>query len=381
MKTNLVPLINTLCFSSLTILLFCCLVRKIHVISIHRYFITLIIFALVARLFIPLEFPCQHNLYITKIYPNIYHYFINAKIIYHKKEYYLSSIVTMLLLLGSLVCLCKLIFSYIIMLYNIKKYRSVKNDVINNILKQIGEELKYKKQFQIVYSPHPTTPYLFGLFHPIIVVPEITLSDYEWQYIFKHELSHNCHQDLWIRFACECLRIIYWWNPFIYLLRYDIIAFQEYSADLSVTQNLNESEKLDYAQCLIKMAKLQSLQNNNCSVAFISQIEIKKRIAFFLESFEKKKTKEKGQILNFAMAISLLISTLILPNFIILEPRGELPKEVTENTTAINNENSYLILRKDEKFDIYVDNKYFSTVTTVFDDTLPIYNEEGGLIK
>lgn len=381
MRINLVPLINTLCFGSLTIVLLYFCVLKIHVFSVHKSFIFLITIALLIRLFIPFEFPLQRNLYITKIYPNIYHYFINATILFGRKEYYLSTIIVILSLLVSFFYLCKLIFSYYIMLYTIKKYKPVENIGIKNILKQICEEIKCKKQFQIVYSPYPTTPYLFGLLHPIIVVPEIALSDDEWHYILKHEIYHFCHQDLWIRFACEFLRVIYWWNPFMYLLRKYIVTLQEYFADLSITQNLNELEKLNYAQCIIKTAKLQSLQNNNYTAAFTSQLIIRNRITLFLEISEKKQINKKQSILNLVMTFALIIFTLVLPNLIILEPRGELPRKIQENTVVINNENSFLVLRNDNKYDVYVNNKFFATVTTVFDDTLPIYDANGGLIK
>lgn len=47
----------------------------------------------------------------------------------------------------------------------------------------------------------------------------------------------------------------------------------------------------------------------------------------------------------------------------------------------IHSDNSYLILNREGKYEVYVDNEYKTTVTQIFDDTLPIYNEEGKLIK
>lgn len=145
MRFNLVPLINILCFSSLTIFLLYFFILKMDVFTVRKSFILLITIALIIRLFIPFEFPLQRNLYITKIYPNIYHYFINSTILFGRKEYYLSTIIVILSLLVSFVYLCKLIFSYYIMLYTIKKYKPVENIGINNILKQICEENKCKK--------------------------------------------------------------------------------------------------------------------------------------------------------------------------------------------------------------------------------------------
>ena len=76
-----------------------------------------------------------------------------------------------------------------------------------------------------------------------------------------------------------------------------------------------------------------------------------------------------------------MICTLFLPNLFILEPCGEIPEEVLGDAVIINKDNGHLVLREDGRYDIYVDNEYFSTVTTIFDDTLPIMNTKGEIIQ
>lgn len=91
--------------------------------------------------------------------------------------------------------------------------------------------------------------------------------------------------------------------------------------------------------------------------------------------------KHRG--VNAFIVALMLIFTLFLPNFVILEPDGGIPDEILKNESffLIHSDNSYLILNREGKYEVYVDNEYKATVTQIFDDTLPIYNEEGKLIK
>ena len=67
---------------------------------------------------------------------------------------------------------------------------------------------------------------------------------------------------------------------------------------------------------------------------------------------------------------------MLLPNRIILEPISPLPDDVEESTFSINSGNSYLLLNNDQTYDLYVDGEYLTTVSQVFDDTLPIIKPE-----
>ncbi|WP_092472491.1 M56 family metallopeptidase [Desulfotruncus arcticus] len=53
----------------------------------------------------------------------------------------------------------------------------------------------------------------------VTAAPKIELSEEEWYYILSHEVAHYYHGDLWIKIVTEFLHIIYWWNPFVCLLK------------------------------------------------------------------------------------------------------------------------------------------------------------------
>ena len=383
MDLSIVSVVNTLCFSSIAILLLYCIANNLGTPLrgiIKRPFVLIILLILMIRLFLPVEFPCQHNLYITKIYPDLYVSFINATISFAGKEYSLLSVLAALSIIGSIICLGRLLLFYFVTIQSISKCAPAEIH-ITELINRISDELGCKKRFRIVKNPNKTTPYLFGLRKPIIVLPDIQLSEIEWYYILKHEIYHYSHKDLWLRFVCELLQIIYWWNPFIYILRNQIVRFQEFYADMAVVQSSSKLQQLEYIQCLIKIAKQLPIKADNRVAAFHSNTKIRKRITALLSFSETASSSRRQRSVGSVLAVILIICTLFLPNLFILEPCGEIPEEILEDAVCIDKDNGYLVLREDGRYDIYVNNEYFSTVTTIFDDTLPIMNTKGELIQ
>ena len=67
-----------------------------------------------------------------------------------------------------------------------------------------------------------STPIIAGYIRPIIYLPDIEFSDSELYYALLHECMHYLHKDLWVKLLIEIICAIYWWNPLIYLLKYNI---------------------------------------------------------------------------------------------------------------------------------------------------------------
>ena len=74
------------------------------------------------------------------------------------------------------------------------------------------------------------------------------------------------------------------------------------------------------------------------------------------------------------LAITFIFLLSLLPNFFILESKPQnIPSNILEQYTIINSENAYYVYNETGTYDVYVDGKYFSTVTKIFDNTLTIY--------
>lgn len=104
-------------------------------------------------------------------------------------------------------------------------------------------------------SPAPGTPCLFGLFAPVVYVPESVARDRRaLKHVLAHERAHYRHLDpLWALLRLLALAL-HWYNPLVWracaLSRQDA----ELAADAAAVSALKEQERLDYGELLLSLA-------------------------------------------------------------------------------------------------------------------------------
>lgn len=72
--------------------------------------------------------------------------------------------------------------------------------------------------------------------------------------------------------------------------------------------------------------------------------------------------------------LSFTIVLIAVTYLFVYEPYS-IRKDYSENTFTINKDNAYYVLNKEHTYDLYVNSKYTSTVTVIFDSTLPVKEE------
>ena len=94
------------------------------------------------------------------------------------------------------------------------------------------EQKKVRINFRIVMSETIVSPCIFGIFRPYIVLPKgMDIDDQNLYFIIKHELVHYYNGDLFLKFVLSFLKIVYWWNPLIYLLYNQLVRLLEINTD------------------------------------------------------------------------------------------------------------------------------------------------------
>lgn len=121
------------------------------------------------------------------------------------------------------------------------------------------------------------------------------------KYILAHEMVHvkqNHYLDL---LYFELLRIVFWFNPLVYLYQKRIAALHEYIADAEV---ISQSEKTSYYQNLLS----EVFQTHSISFinTFFNHSLIKKRIVM-LHKLKSKKT----QLAKFLMLLPLIAGIIL----------------------------------------------------------------------
>ncbi|HBF4295163.1 TPA: protease [Clostridioides difficile] len=236
-----------------------------------------------------------------------------------------------------------LFVTIVIAVYTFIKYTRFKNLVvdvsydiedndINCIYKNLLKELNIKKKIELRGSDELISTAGMGLFKSYIFLPDYSYSKSELTWILKHELMHFKNKDILIKFLVLSVRIIYWFNPLVYVMSNRVNLDCELCCDESVIYNCSFNDKKEYALALIKSIKLSKECNRGILLTDFNRTNLEKR----LESIISKKFKNSV----FVVIILCLLSSITYFKFDIFISKPviySLPKPSVLNDEYIYN--------------------------------------------
>lgn len=236
-----------------------------------------------------------------------------------------------------------LFVTIVIAVYTFIKYTRFKNLVvdvsydiedndINCIYKNLLKELNIKKKIELRGSDELISPAGMGLFKSYIFLPDYSYSKSELTWILKHELMHFKNKNILIKFLVLSVRIIYWFNPLVYVMSNRVNLDCELCCDESVIYNCSFNDKKEYALALIKSIKLSKECNRGILLTDFNRTNLEKR----LESIISKKFKNSV----FVVIILCLLSSITYFKFDIFISKPviySLPKPSVLNDEYIYN--------------------------------------------
>ncbi|MHA7964941.1 M56 family metallopeptidase [Paenibacillus sp. CAU 1782] len=117
----------------------------------------------------------------------------------------------------------------------------------------IKADLGIKGKVGLASSPLLQSPMLVGFFKPIIYLPAPSNDGLDWDMVFRHELIHLKHKDLWVKAISLGISALHWFNPLAHLLRQDLYLWSELSCDEVVVKEMPRPERLRYGQTLLNV--------------------------------------------------------------------------------------------------------------------------------
>ena len=106
---------------------------------------------------------------------------------------------------------------------------------------------------QIRLSDHIETPFVFGLFKPIIYLPS-SLNEEEKEIVLKHERMHITRRDHLLKSLAYLITIIHWFNPFVWLSYHLFSKDLELACDEAAIRDMTIEEKKNYSLTLLNCA-------------------------------------------------------------------------------------------------------------------------------
>ena len=166
--------------------------------------------------------------------------------------------------MGTVICAMFFAASYLKWSLRFRASIPVHNDSVEQWL----DEHMLKRPICIKQSDRTATPLTYGIFRPVILLPNKT--DWEnteqLQYVLLHEYVHIRRFDIVTKFVTMIALCVHWFNPLVWVMYVLFNRDLELSCDESVVRLLGLSSKSDYARVLISMeakkSGLMPLYNN-----------------------------------------------------------------------------------------------------------------------
>lgn len=331
-----------------------------------------IVFVLLAlimiRMILPMNFPFTYSIYGTKIMN------LAGKLVYYDltEDIMIFDVFLVIWIVGALVQIIRYFIS------RKKVYAILKTNIVpKETLKQfdsVFQEPELRK-FQIACIPENVIPSIFGIIHPIIILPKEELSSEDLKFILRHEVQHYRYYDLHLKVILDLLVAVHWWNPFVYSLRSKFNIAMEFSNDYMVSKQMSEKEKLSYAESLLSIAKSR-VTNKQYDLALVDQSYLSERIHMLID--DDVITKRKNTI---SMGLNVLFVIVIMSLSLVVVPETLYQKEAEkdwkeEDTFSIISDDTYIVNSPDG-YQLYVDGKFAGTLKNIPEDfkEVPIYEE------
>lgn len=124
-----------------------------------------------------------------------------------------------------------------------------------------AEKLGLKGKLRAVISDLDCSPFVCGIFRPVLVLPRDvlkSLDETQLRQILLHEVAHVKRRDLVWNWLPEIVRIFYFFHPVVYYVNYRIRLERELSCD-QLAMSASGASAADYADTLVKVVSHSSL--------------------------------------------------------------------------------------------------------------------------
>ncbi|MCJ7779024.1 MAG: M56 family metallopeptidase [Sedimentisphaerales bacterium] len=183
-----------------------------------------------------------------------------------------------------------------------------------NLFEQCRQQLGVRRDIQIRLSTTVSSPAVCGLFKPVILMPKVILdkmSQGNLRAVLIHELAHIKRGDLWVNLAQTILQVVYFYNPFVWLVNAIVRRIREQAVDEMVLVALGAEAK-SYSNTLIDIAEM-AFWRANFSLRLIGVAESKKSLEGRIKYMLARPIPKSAKIGVFGLLFVMIIAAIFLP--------------------------------------------------------------------
>ncbi len=117
------------------------------------------------------------------------------------------------------------------------------------------------------------SPFLTGMFRPVIYLPCTALRDDQRYMVFLHELMHLKRKDLARKWLALLTNAIHWFNPLAYLLCANLSEACEVACDMAVTAHMPKDGQNLYMKTILDLVTHKNGGEKHVSIPLHNQHE------------------------------------------------------------------------------------------------------------
>ena len=183
--------------------------------------------------------------------------------------------------------------------------RSVERADLHTILQEQCADLVIDREIPLWVSSAADCPMLAGFIHPTLYLPDERISRTDAAFIFRHELTHYKHGDLWLKLLLLAARCLHWFNPLVHLIARFAQEDIEAACDDAVVRGHDGAYRRAYGETILRSAIAQSQKRKALVSCFGDD---KKTLMRRFEGLFDKSVKKRGVAL--VVMIALLVGSL-----------------------------------------------------------------------
>ncbi len=218
----------------------------------------------------------------------------------------ITDILLTLWLAGVISCILWQGIGYYRLIRSLKgKSRSVERADLHTILQEQCADLVIDREIPLQVSAAADCPMLAGFIHPTLYLPDERISRTDAAFIFRHELTHYKHGDLWLKLLLLAARCLHWFNPLVHLIARFAQEDIEAACDDAVVRGHDGAYRRAYGETILRSAIAQAQKRKALVSCFGDD---KKTLMRRFEGLFDKSVKKRGVAL--VVMIALLVGSL-----------------------------------------------------------------------
>lgn len=259
MSISLYSVLTTFLWFNVFVLLLCVLRWKLKILLGYQLFPLLLLIGLsVVRLLVPVEPSFALEVESTRVLPFLQDRSRVEVAAIGGQTVTVASLVILVLSAVSLALLVRLFFLLHRKSSQLRQGARTDDPRLLAIFQRVKGEAPSRRQCRLYVSDQCPGPCIFGVVRSHVLIPRelCALGDRDLYYVLKHEWRHHLEYDVAVKLLIECLCCLLWWDPLVYLLRYNLNQTLELKCDAKVTREFQEEERLSYAEALMNTLRV-----------------------------------------------------------------------------------------------------------------------------